>query len=126
MGNRIFSMMLSKNTRIVELVYLLWSLLMAGYWLVLFENLSIPPVVPFGIAAVLLIAFAWGSLKQHNSLKKLALLFSFITTLIFSVLAWQLQPACDCYGFSFIDLVPNLVSIAMMAVIRTLQKTVVR
>lgn len=114
---------MSKSTRLTEIIYLLWSLPMTGYWLVLFENLLVPAVVPFGIASVLLIVFAWGMLRQHNNLKKIALVLSFTATIVFSVLAWKLQPACDCYHFSFLDLVPNGISICMLIVLWGLLRT---
>jgi hypothetical protein len=99
--------------RISEYVYLLWSLIMTGYWLLLYENLPVPAVVPFGIAAILLVLYVWGFLKGRFDVKKIALLLSLVSTVIFSALAALLQPECSCYHFSWADLVPAGISLVM-------------
>jgi hypothetical protein len=104
---------LPPGNRVAEYIYLVWSLITTGYWLVLYENLPVPAVVPFGFATGMLLLYAWGMLKDRSALQKISLLLSIAATVVFSLLAWRLTPICDCYRFSPADLVPDAIFISM-------------
>lgn len=104
--------------RISEYIYLAWSLIMTWYWLTLYEELSVPAIVPFAVAAVLLLLYVRGLLQGRPDLKKISLLLSVVSTLVFAALAALLQPECNCYRFSWVDLLPAGISLIMQVAIR--------
>ena len=98
---------------------LIWLLFMSFYWLILFDNdlTRTEALVAFGVSFSLLIGYTWSFFYLKKQVRKLMIVGFFCTTIIFSIIAYFIQPPCKCYHVSVIDYIPNLITLLVLTIV---------
>ena len=98
---------------------LIWLLLMSFYWLILFDNdlTRTEALSSFGSSFLLLIGYVWSFFYQKNRIRPWMIVGYFATTIVFSIIAYFIQPPCNCYQVSAIDYIPNFITIVVLTIV---------
>jgi len=98
---------------------LIWLLFMSFYWLILFDNelTRTEALVSFGISFALLVGYVWSFFYLKTRVRMLVIIGIFSSTLVFSIIAYFIQPPCNCYQVSAIDYIPNLITLFVLTIV---------
>jgi hypothetical protein len=109
-----------RTEKLALLIYLLWMLFMAYYWLSLFFALTqdtFSAWMPTATSLALIVAYAVAHMKAAKDASAVLLVLLFLHSIFFSWLALYTEPVCSCFVPGIGDLVPVFISMGMTAIL---------
>jgi hypothetical protein len=109
-----------RTEKIVLLVYLMWMLFLAYYWLSLFFALTqdnFSAWMPAATSLALIVGYAIAHFKAAKDAAAVLLVMLFLHNIFFCWLALYTEPVCTCFVPGVADLVPVFISMGMTAIL---------